>query len=207
MEDVLDTYELPYDPLIPVIGFDECSKQLVDHVRKHLPPLPGKPSRIDDEYRRCGTGNLFAAIEPLTGRVVLEVTPRRGAVECAHFLRRIADEEYPNALLIKVVCDNLNTHNPGSFYEAFAPQEAHCLKQRFEWHYTPKHGSWLNVAECLLSIIARQCLAQRIASLERLRELVEAWEANRPTSVVRWQFTTDDARVKLRRLYPNIQQP
>jgi hypothetical protein len=202
MEDVLEVYHLPYDPLRPVVCFDETSKQLLEHTRQPLPPGQRTPSRVDDEYKRCGTANIFLAVEPLTGTVALQATERRGAVDCAHFLRCLADQGYPTASAIVLVGDNLNTHTAACFYEAFPPEEARRLTERFEIHHTPKHGSWLNVAECQLSVLGRQCLDQRIGSIDELRRLLTIWARDRKTSAVRWQFTTDNARIKLRRLYP-----
>jgi len=204
MEDVLDTYEMPYDPEHPVVCFDETSKQLVEHTRTPLPAGPGDKAREDDEYKRCGTGNIFLAVEPLTGKVTVEVTLHRTTMDCAKFLQHVADDVYPDASKIVLVSDNLNTHTASSFYEAFEPKEAHRLARKFEMHHTPKHGSWLNIAECLLSVLGRQCLDQRIGSIEQLRTEVAAWGNSRKVSKVRWQFTTTDARTKLRRLYPII---
>lgn len=204
MEDVLEVYHLPYDASRPVVCFDETSKQLLEHTRQPITATPKHPARVDDEYKRCGTANIFLAVEPLTGSVILEATERRGLVDCAMFLRTLADEVYPNASRIVLVCDNLNTHTAACFYEAFAPEQARRLTQRFEFHHTPKHGSWLNVAECQLSVLARQCLDQRVGSLVELRRLLLAWDENRKITSVCWQFTTKDARTKLRRLYPII---
>lgn len=202
MEDVMDVYHLPYDPQRPVVCFDETSKQLVLHTRPPLPPRPGTPERVDDEYKRCGTANIFLAVEPLTGEVIVQPTQRRTAVDCAEFLRYLADEVYPQATKIVLVGDNLNTHTAASFYEAFPPEEARRLTQRFEMHHTPKHGSWLNIAECELSVLSRACLRQRIGSIEDLHRLLNAWVQTRKVSPVRWQFTNAQARIKLRRLYP-----
>ena len=204
MEDVLAVYHLPYDADRPVVCFDETSKQLVEHTRQPLPQAPGQPRCVDDEYKRCGTANVFLAVEPLTGVVLLQAPQRRGAVECAVFLRHLSDVVYADASAIRLVGDNLNTHTAACFYEAFPPAEARRLTERFEIHHTPKHGSWLNVAECQLSVLSRQCLDQRIGSLQQLHRLLRGWARNRGTSRVRWQFTTADARIKLRRLYPII---
>jgi hypothetical protein len=202
MEDVLEVYHLPYDVLRPVVCFDETSKQLVEHTRRPLPPTPGTAGRVDDEYKRCGTANIFLAVEPLTGLVLLNPTRRRGAVECAEFLRHLSDEVYPNVSAVLLVGDNLNTHTAACFYEAFPPDEARRLTKRFEIHHTPKHGSWMNIAEGQLSVLSRQCLSQRIGSFEELQRQLGAWARTRKTSAVRWHFTTADARIKLRRLYP-----
>jgi hypothetical protein len=205
MEDVLDTYERPYDPAFPVVCFDETSKQLVEHVRAPLPRAAGRPRRVDDEYKRCGTANVFIAVEPLTGNVILQATEQRASVDCAHFLKRVVDEGYPEATRIVLVMDNLSTHTPACFYEAFDPEEARRLTKRIEIHYTPKHGSWLNIAEMQISVLARQCLDQRIGSLAQLRQTLSAWQKTRKTAAVSWHFTTNDARTKLRRLYPSFQ--
>lgn len=204
MEDVLDVYHRPYDPEVPVVCFDECSKQLLKHVRTPLPTRRGCVARVDDEYKRCGTVNIFCAVEPLTGHVIWEVTDHRGTLDCGAFLRRIADE-YPEASRIVLVSDNLNTHTPAALYATFAPEQAHELRKRFEFHHTPKHASWLNVAEIELSIMTRQCLDQRIESKEHVQQLVNAWDLRRDEGTINWQFTTEDARIKLRRLYPSVQ--
>ena len=202
MEDVLDVYQQPYDPLRPQVCVDETSKQLLDHVRVPIPASPGMLARVDDEYRRCGTANIFMAVEPLTGRAMTQATERRTAVDFAKFLRWLSDDEYPAAERIVLVMDNLSTHSLAAFYEAFEPAEARRLVQRFEIHFTPKHGSWLNVAEIELSVLSRQALDQRIASLPQLRTVLEAWHAQHDKVVVRWRFTTQDARIKLLHLYP-----
>jgi len=207
MEDVLDVYARPYDAARPVVGVDEGGKQLVGDVREPLPVRPASPAKQDHEYARGGMANLFMAFEPLAGRRQAEVTQRKTAADFARFLRRLSDEWYPQAERIVLVCDNLNTHTPASLYEAFEPAEARRLAERFEWHYTPKHGSWLNMAEMELSVVARQCLDRRIPDMAALRREVEAWERQRNAAVVRvdWQFTTADARVKLKKLYPTLQ--
>jgi hypothetical protein len=204
MEDVLDVYHRPHDPDRPQVCLDETSKQLLAHTRKPVAAGPGTPARIDDEYKRCGTGNLFAAVEPLTGRCVVEVTERRTAVDMAHFLARLSEETYRSATTIVLVMDNLNIHDLSCLYEAFEPAEARRLIERFEVHHTPKHGSWLNVAEIFLSTLSRQCLDQRIDCIAELHTTVSAWLASRPHRKVNWHFTTADARIKLRRLYPSI---
>lgn len=205
MEDVLDVYERPYDPAFPVVCFDETSKQLVDHTRSPLPAGPERPFRVDDEYRRCGTANIFVAIEPLTGNLICNATEHRASVDCARFLRRLVDEGYPDATRVVLVMDNLSTHTPACFYEAFDPEEARRLTKKIEIHYTPKHGSWLNIAEMQISVMARQCLDQRISSLPSLRGKLSAWENSRKLTTISWHFRTDDARVKLHRLYPSCQ--
>jgi hypothetical protein len=207
MEDVLDVYAVPYDPARPVVCVDEGGKQLIGDVREPLPPRPASPAKQDYEYERGGMANLFMAVEPLAGWRHVEVTERKTAIDFARFLRLLSDGPFREAERIVLVCDNLNTHGPACLYEAFEPAEARRLAGRFEWHYTPKHGSWLNVAECELSVVARQCLDRRILDLETLRREVAAWERQRNAAVVRvdWQFTTADARVKLKKLYPTVQ--
>jgi len=207
MEDVLDTYEKPYDPARPVVCVDEGGKQLIGEVREPLPVRPGSPAKQDSEYKRGGVANLFMAFEPLAGRRHVEVTARKTSVDFARFMKRLADDHYPDAQRIVLVCDNLSTHSPAAFYEAFDPAEARRLAQRFEWHYTPKHGSWLNVAEMELSVLARQCLDRRIPDQESLAREVDAWRQQRNAAVVKvhWQFTTADARLNLHKLYPTIE--
>jgi len=206
MEDVLDVYHRPYDPARPQVCLDETSKQLLEHTRVPIAARPGKLARVDDEYKRCGTANIFAAVEPIMGRALVQVTERRTSLDMAQFLRRISEEEYPKAKAIVLVMDNLNVHGLSCLYEAFEPAEARRLAKRFEIHYTPKHGSWLNVAETFLSMMARQCLDQRIGTITELQAAVAAWQASRKSGKVVWRFTTADARIKLRRLYPSIQQ-
>ena len=206
MEDVLDLYARPLDSACPVVCVDEGGKQLIGDVREPLPARPSSPAKQDHEYQRGGMANLFMAFEPLGGRRHVEVTERKTAVDFARFLRAVSDELYPDAEKVVLVCDNLNTHGPASLYEAFEPAEARRLAERFEWHHTPKHGSWLNVAEMELSVVARQCLDRRIPDMETLRREVQAWEERRNAAVVKvdWQFTTADARVKLKKLYPTL---
>jgi transposase len=207
MEDVLAVYARPYDPKRPKVCFDEGGKQLIGEVRPPLPVRPGQPQREDYEYERNGTANLFMVFEPLAGTRRVEVTERRTNQDFARIIRRLVDEWYPEAEKIVLVLDNLSTHSPAALYEAFEPAEARRLVEKLEWHYTPKHGSWLNVAEMELSVLARQCLDRRIPDLEALRREVAAWEQKRNAAVVKvdWQFTTADARVKLKRLYPSIE--
>lgn len=204
MEDVLDVYHRPYDAGRPQVCMDETSKQLLEHTRVPVPATPGRAARVDDEYKRCGTANIFVAVEPITGRCVTQVTERRTAIDTAHFLRKLSDEEYRAADKIVLVMDNLNVHAVSSLYEAFKPAEARRLAERFEIHYTPKHGSWLNVAEIFLSTLSRQCLDQRIETIAKLRALIAAWRASRTGGKVTWRFTTKQARIKLHRLYPSI---
>jgi hypothetical protein len=207
MEDVIDVYERPYDAACPQVCVDEGGKQLVGDVREPLPVRPGSAAKRDHEYARNGTANLFMAFEPLAGRRVAEVTERRTAVDFARFLKRLLDEVYPEAETVVLVTDNLNTHGPGSLYEAFAPEEARRLAERLEWHYTPRHGSWLNMAEIELSVLARQCLDRRIPDRGTLAREVAAWQAERNAAQVGadWRFTTADARIKLKKLYPTVQ--
>jgi len=206
MEDVLDVYHRPYDPDLPQICLDESSKQLLEHVRVPLPPKRGQPARVDDEYRRCGTANIFLAVEPLQGRVITECTEHRTRVDFARFLRRLSDVEYRDAKRLVLVMDNLNVHSLASLYEAFAPAEARRLAERFEIHHTPKHGSWLNIAEIQLSVLARQALDQRIGSTARLRQILSDWHGQHRVVPVKWRFTTRDARIKLLRLYPQSER-
>jgi hypothetical protein len=207
MEDVLEVYAKPYDSSRPVVCVDEGGKQLIGDVREPLPVRPGSPAKQDSEYVRGGMANLFVAVEPLAGWRHVEVTERKTSIDFARFLHVLADEHYADAATIVLVCDNLSTHTPAALYEAFAPAEARRLAERFEWHYTPKHGSWLNVAEMELSVLARQCLDRRIPDLATLRREVAAWERTRNAAVVTidWQFTAADARVKLKGLYPTYQ--
>ncbi len=204
MEEVLDLYQLPYDPQVPLVCMDETSKQLVGEVRVPIPATPGRPVRIDYEYERRGTANLFMFCEPLKGKRRVLVTERRTAVDWAHAVKKVLDEDYPEARVVRLVMDNLNVHCTGSLYEAFPPAEARRLAQRLEIHYTPKHGSWLNVAEIELRVLSGQCLDRRIPERAELENEIAAWEKDRNESVVGvdWQFTTEDARVKLKRLYP-----
>jgi transposase len=207
MEDAIGVYHRPYDAARPQVCIDEGGKQLIGDVREPLPVRPGSPAKQDGEYERHGTANLFMAFEPLAGRRVVEVTDRRTAVDFARFLRRLLDEVYPEAERVVLVTDNLNTHGPGSLYEAFAPAEARRLYERLEWHYTPKHGSWLNMAEIELSVLARQCLDRRIPDRDALAREVAAWAAGRNANMVgaAWRFTTADARIRLKKLYPTIE--
>ena len=204
MEDVLDVYHRPPDPNRPLVCLDEASKQLIGETAEPVPAEPGRPERFDYEYVRNGTANLFMISEPLTGRRSVTVTDRRTAKDFAEVLRWLADEVHPTAEKIVLVMDNLNAHKTASLYQAFAPAEARRLAERFEIHHTPKHGSWLNVAEIELSVLSRQCLNRRIESIDELRREVSAWEQERNDRGigVNWRFTTANARIKLRRLYP-----
>jgi hypothetical protein len=206
MEEVLDLYEEPYDSRYPLICMDETSKQLMSDVQTPLPSQPGHIARQDYEYKREGVCNLFMCFEPLQSRRYVRVTDQRTAVDWAHFMKNLAETHSPDAEKIVVVMDNLNTHGPGSFYEAFPPAEAKRLVARFEFHYTPKHGSWLNMAEIELSALSRMCLDRRILDKGVLMREVSAWEneRNAKSVTVEWRFTTADARIKLKKLYPTI---
>src|SRR4051812_36871097 len=207
MEDVLEVYQRPYDPQRPQVCLDEASKQLVAQTRTPLKAEPGQPLREDYEYERCGTANLFMLFEPLAGRRHVKVTDRRTAADFAGVLKDLVDVHYPEAEVIVLVMDNLNTHKVASLYEAFEPAEARRLLEKLEIHYTPKHGSWLNMAETELSVLSRQCLDRRIADQGVLVYEVALWQDQRNEAVCKmhWQFTTADARVKLQRLYPVIE--
>ena len=207
MEDVLEVYARPPDPKRPQVCIDEGGKQLIGDVRDPLPVRPGSARREDYEYERQGMANLFMVFEPLAGTRQVEVTERKTNQDFARLIRRLVDEWYPEAEKVVLVLDNLSTHGPAALYETFEPAEARRLVEKLEIHYTPKHGSWLNVAEMELSVLARQCLDRRIPDLETLRREVAAWVATRNAAVAKvdWQFTTADARVKLKRLYPRIE--
>jgi DDE superfamily endonuclease len=207
MEDVLDVYHLPDDPRYPTVCFDETSKQLIGEIATPLPAAPGQPVRYDYEYERNGVQNLFMFFCPLQNWRHVKVTDRRTKVDWAHCMRELVDDVLPGALRIRVVQDNLNTHAPAALYEVFAPAEAKRILDRLEFHYTPKQGRWLNMAEIELSVLSRQCLAQRIRDTVMLGEEVGAWEQTRNAkgATVNWRFTTEDARIKLKRLYPSIE--
>ena len=204
MEDVLAVYQRPRDADCPVVCLDETSKQLIGETRAPIEAEPGRPARYDYECRRNGTANLFMLFAPLEGWRHVEVTDRHTGVDYAHLLKQLADDFFPDARKIVLVQDNLNTHKPASLYEAFPASEARRLVERFEWHYTPKHGSWLNMAESELSVVSSQCLDRRIPDKESLTSEIAAWQAARNTKHTKadWQFTTADARIKLKRLYP-----
>jgi uncharacterized small protein (DUF1192 family) len=204
MEDVLGVYQRPHDPARPVVCLDETSKQLLKETRAPIAMRKGQPRRVDYEYERNGTASIFMIFAPLEGRRDAIVTERHTAIDYAHALKHVADEMFPRAEKIVLVQDNLNTHKPASLYQAFAPQEARRLTERFEWHYTPKHGSWLDMAESELSVLSSQCLDRRIGDLATLRDEVAAWVAarNKHQAKADWRFTADDARVKLKSLYP-----
>ena len=204
MEDVLDVYERPSDPARPVVCMDETSAQLVSHTRTPVPPAPGRPARADYEYRREGVANLFLFTEPLAGWRDVTVTDRRTKADWAEAVRALLDGRYAAAERVVLVMDNLNTHGVASLYQAFPAAEAHRLARKLEIHHTPKHGSWLNMAEIELSVLTRQCLRRRLGSRDRLAHETQAWQTrrNHDKAGIIWQFTTEDARVKLRHLYP-----
>lgn len=205
MEDLLDLYAEPYDPVRPVICFDESPKQLIGEVREPMPPQPGAPARQDTEYKRNGVRNLMMICEPKRGWRDVLIMQRRTKIDFAHAMRHIV-ECYPDAEVIRVVLDNLNTHKTASLYEAFPPEEARAIARKLEFHYTPKHGSWLNIAELELAVLSNMCLSQRIADEETLRREVEAnvRERNAKAIPIKWKFSTQDARRKLARLYPCV---
>ena len=207
MEDVLEVYTRPYDPQRPMVCLDESSKQLVKETRRPIPARPGQPRRVDYEYERNGTANLFMVFEPLAGRRRVKVTDRRTTADFAEVVRQLADKWYPKAEKIILVMDNLNTHKPASLYEVFEPKEARRLLERLEIHYTPKHGSWLDMAETELGVLNNQCLDRRVPNKTTLRSEVAAWEKsrNKARCKINWRFTTKDARIKLKRLYPSFQ--
>ena len=205
MERVLEVYKRPYDKRFPVVCMDESPKQLIRETRLPVPMSPGMPARYDYEYERCGVCNIFMAGEPLAGKRMVKVTERRTKRDWAQFVKEIA-EQYPKAESITLVMDNLSTHKPGSLYEAFSPEEAKRLWDRFDFVFTPKHGSWLNVAEIELNVLNGQCLNRRIDEIDTVRQEVQAWQEYRGSleAKVNWQFTNEDARIKLERLYPTL---
>ncbi len=206
MEDVLEVYTRPYDPNRPQVCMDETSKQLLAHIQEPLSMQPGHPQRVDYEYRREGVADLFMFFEPLAGKRYVKVTDQRTRRDWAIAMRKLADDLYPQAEVIVIVMDNLNTHSPISFYETFEPDEARRLINRFEFHYTPKHGSWLDMAEIELGVLIRQCLSRRISDKATLECEVAAWQTDRNAQLVKvdWRFTSADARIKLKHLYPEI---
>ena len=207
MEDVLEVYHRPYDPKRPVVCLDEQSKQLVKETRTPVAAKPGQNRREDYEYERNGTANIFMLFEPLACWRHVKVTKRRTKVDFAHLLRELVDDLDPDAEKIVLVMDNLNTHKTASLYEAFPPEEARRIIEKLEIHYTPKHGSWLNMAETELSVLTRQCLDRRIPDRDLLQSEIDAWQTHRneAEATVDWQFATEDARIKLKQLYPSIQ--
>ena len=206
MEKVLDVYKRPYDAAHPVVGMDKSPIQMIKETRETVPAKPGRCARYDYEYERCGVCNVFIAGEPLAGRRLVTVTERKTKRDWAYFIEEIA-EAYHDAAKITVIMDNYNTHKPGSRYEVFHPEKAKALWDRFEFVYTPKHGSWLNVAEIELNVLSRQCLKKRMSSLAEVQEAVNAWQNHRNNlnATINWRFTTTDARIKLRRLYPTLE--
>lgn len=205
MEKVLDVYKRPYDEFFPVVCMDESPRQLIKETRMALPAKPGLIARHDYEYERCGVCNIFIAGEPLAGHRMVKVTEQKTKKDWAHFIEEIA-EAYENAAKITLVMDNLNTHKPGSLYEVFTPEKAKALWDRFEFVYTPKHGSWLNMAEIELNVLAQQCLNRRISNISEVKSEVDAWQnhRNNRNAKINWQFTKKDARIKLQRLYPTL---
>jgi hypothetical protein len=207
MEDILDLYCLAYDPTIPLICMDELPRQLIKEKRRPLPAVPGSPRRVDYEYERNGTANVFLFTEPLAGWRHVNVRERRTGVDWAHEIEELLEVHYPQAPFVRLVCDNLSTHKIGSLYETFEPTKARRLARRLEIHYTPTHGSWLNIAEIEFSALSRQCLKRRIPDMPALRRETHRWEQtrNEKQKGVDWQFTTEDARIKLKNLYPQYQ--
>jgi len=206
MEDVLEVYHLPYDSDYPVVCMDESSKQMIGEVHAPIPCKPGQPMRMDDEYVRNGVAELFMEVEPLAGRRHVLVTEHRTRKDWAQQIKQMLDERYPDAVKVRLIMDNLNTHNIASLYETFEPQEARRLAQRLDIHHTPKHGSWLNMAEIELSVLKGQCLNRRIADMPTMKAQVASWQRarNNNSRKIDWQFTTTDARIKLKRLYPKL---
>ena len=208
MEDVLDVYARPYDPKRPVVCLDEGGKELRDTPNGALDMQPGQPVRQDYEYERLGKANLFMSVEPLAGKRRVRVTERHTGKDLAHELKNVVDDDYADAEIIVIVCDNLATHGPACLYATFEPAEARRIAAKIEWQFTPEHGSWLNMAECELSVLARQCLKRRIKDIATLTQEAACWEQTRNAMQVKidWQFTTTEARVKLKRLYPVLQE-
>jgi hypothetical protein len=206
MEMVLDVYKRPFDSRFPVVCMDESPKQLIGETKTPIPASPGQPAKYDYEYKRCGVCNIFMACEPLAGKRMVKITERKTKRDWTYFLEEIA-AQYKSAEKITLVMDNLNTHTPGSFYETFPPDKAKALWGRFEFVYTPKHGSWLNMAEIELNVLTGQCLNRRIDDIKIVRKEVQAWQEfrNNKNAKVNWQFTAEDARIKLSRLYPTLE--
>lgn len=202
----MEVYHLPYDPDYPVICMDESSKQMIGEVREPVPCSPGRPARMDDEYVRNGVAEIFMEVEPLSGKRHVAITERRTRKDWASQIKEMLDDRYPDAIKVRLVMDNLNTHSIISLYETFDPKEARRLAERLDIHYTPKHGSWLNMAEIELSVLKGQCLGRRIGNMESMKTEVATWEKDRNNNVkkIDWQFTTSDARIKLKRLYPKL---
>ena len=206
MEDVLEIYQRPEDATNPVVCVDETSKQHIKETRQPLPIVEGSPRRYDYEYQRNGVSNMFMIFAPLHGFRQVEVTDRRTSIDFAHICRDLVDIHFPDAQKITLVCDNLNTHTPASLSKAFQPEQARRIAEKLQFHHTPKHGSWLNMAEIELSVLTRECLSRRIADQETLKQEIQAWQTrrNEQRASISWRFTTDDARIKLKRLYPSI---
>jgi len=206
MENTLDLYHEQYDPMRPLVCFDEASKQLTRPLKDAIPMKPGQVRRCDYKYERFGVANIFMFSEPLAGWREVQVTDQRTMIDYAHCMKYLVDEKYPDVDVVRIVQDNLNTHTPASLYKAFPPEEAHRILQRLEFNYTPKNGSWLNIAEIELSVLSRQCLNRQMGSKEFLISEVSAWnkERNEQAKIVDWQFTTEDARIKLKKLYPSF---
>ena len=206
MEMVLDVYKMPYDAAVPVVCMDESPKQLIKETRLSIERKPGCDARVDFEYERCGVANIFMVNEPLAGRRFVTVTERKTKKDWAMLIKEIADVHYPKAQKIRLVSDNLNTHKPAALYETFLPQEAKRIWDRFEFIHTPKHGSWLNMAEIELNVLMRQCLNRRIDNLQTMQHEATAWQhdRNNKEATINWQFTNETARIKLKRLYPTI---
>lgn len=206
MEDILEVYARPYNSKFPVVCMDESSVQLIGDVQEPIPAAPGHPVLIDDEYVRKGVASIFIEVEPLGGKRKVKITKQRTQVDWAHFIEEMLEERYPEVEKVVLVMDNLNTHTTASLYKAFPPEKARRLAERLEIHFTPKHGSWLNVAEIELSVLKRQCLSSRIDCIHKMRKKVAEWNYNRNNrqSKVDWHFTTSEARIKLKRLYPKL---
>lgn len=208
MEKVLEVYKRPYDSSHPLVCMDESPKQLIEEKRISQPMQPGREARVDYEYERCGVCNIFLANEPLKGKRLVKITQRKTKTDWAEFIKEIADNMYPDANKITLVMDNYNTHFAGSLYESYKPEEAKRILDKFEFVYTPKHGSWLNMAEIELNVLSKQCLSRRIGSLSIIKREVNAWQISRnnKNSKINWRFTTKDARIKLKKLYPSIEE-
>jgi hypothetical protein len=206
MEEVLGIYERPFDERFPVVCMDETNKQLIKEVRPSLPMVPGQSTRYDAEYERVGVCNIFFSFEPLKGKRRIKVTDTRGKLDWAHFIKEIVDKDYFEATKIILILDNLNTHRGASLYEAFPPKEAKRILDRLEIHYTPNHGSWLNMAEIELSHLSRQCLDRRIPSKKQFDQEISSWikKRNSDNCTIDWRFTASDARIKLKKLYPTL---
>jgi hypothetical protein len=207
MERVLDTYKLPYNEAYPVVCMDESPKQLIKESRESIPMKPGREARVDFEYERCGTCTIFMANEPLTGKRYVEVKQSKTKKDWALFIKALSDDYYKHAEKINLVMDNLNTHKAGALYDVFEAQEAHRICSRYNFIYTPKHGSWLNMAEIELNVLQRQCLNRRIDNIETIRKETKAWQEyrNNLKPTINWQFTNKEARIKLKKLYPSFQ--